>query len=345
MRSAGPLLLAIGLGASVGLAGCGGAGEPVGGGSPLEDPPETELLVRLNYWPGPVPYPSGWDVAVYRDGRCRAHVRNADGGGPIGLFEARLGDQLLSKIRATVSDAVAARLRRRYPAHGYDSSWCSVCIWVDGKLRCTSYDPVYRQNPGPLRALYREKEWGDYESNGLVEDALNRAYERPVSAIAVEMSQLRATYHVGEPIPVAMAVRSVGTCPVAVPTLDCQEVVYGECYVALWYPPGTNPPIEAPDSDRSVRRYFGGREDRRIRDVLSPEALADLDRFVILQPGEAYVLPWSPTLSAQDPLDCQVYAGFATRERYELEAINQALSAPYWSFVCSAKSPRIDIVK
>jgi hypothetical protein len=186
---------------------------------------------------------------------------------------------------------------------------------------------------------------GDYESNGLMEDALNRAYERPVSAIAVEMSQLRATYQVGEPIPVTMAVRSVGTYPVAVPTLDCQEVVCGDCHVALWFPPGTNPPIEGPSSPWSVWKHFGGRQDYGIRGVLSPEALADLDRFVILQPGETYAVPWSPTVSARDPGGCQVYAGFATRGRYELTAMNEVLSAPYWSGVCSSRSPQIHIVK
>jgi hypothetical protein len=159
-RSGKLLLLGIGVGVCVGLVGCGGGSGPVGGGSPLKDPPDTELLVRLIGWPGPVPYPSGWDVAVYRDGRCRAHIRSAGDGDPIGLFEARLGERLLHRIRATVRDAAAARLRRQYPAHGYDSPWCSLYIWVDGTLRRTSFDPMYRQNPGPLRTLYRETQWG-----------------------------------------------------------------------------------------------------------------------------------------------------------------------------------------
>jgi hypothetical protein len=186
---------------------------------------------------------------------------------------------------------------------------------------------------------------GDYESNGLMEDALNRAYERPVSAIAVEMSQLRATYQVGEPIPVTMAVRSLGTYPVAVPTIDCQEVVYGQCRVALAAPPGVDPPIAPGHGRRIARMSFGGRQDGRIRDELSPEALTDLDRFVILQPGETYAIPWSPTVVGDRRGRRYLSAYYMTQARYSLSAINQALSAPFADGVCIWESPWIDIVK
>jgi hypothetical protein len=122
-------------------------------------------------------------------------------------------------------------------------------------------------------------------------------------------------------------------------------VVSGECYVALWPAPSVNPPIEGPDSERSARRSFGGRQDLRIRDELSPEALADLDRFVILQPDETYAIPWSPTLSADRPGRHNLYGAYRTEPRYRLAAINEALSAPFADGVCSWTSAGIDIVK
>jgi hypothetical protein len=195
MRPSGLVLLGIGLGASIGLTGCGGAGGPWGG-SPLVDPPETELLVRLYYLAGC--YTGGWDVAVHRDGRCRAHLRESEEGGPIGLFEVQLDEQQLASVRMTVREAASAGLKRRYPWHSYDPPWCSLYIWVRGKLRYTGYDPLYRRNPAPLKAFCRIEEVG-YRSamRGLLWEAFKHAESHPVSAVAVEVGQVGTVYRLG----------------------------------------------------------------------------------------------------------------------------------------------------
>jgi len=342
MRLNGLVLLGIALSAFAVLLGCGGAGGPVGGGSPLEDPPDTELLVRLSYSEGFCL--GGWEVAVYRDGRCRARIRRSEPGGPIGLFETRLGSAQLAQIRTAAGRAAAAGLKRHYGC-GEDMSWCSLDLRSGAKPRTVGYGPWCRRIPQVLAALYEEAGSYPIAKRGLLWEAHKQARNHPVTAVVLEGGPTKAAYRIGEGIPLALTLRNVGTYPVAAATMECQEVVYGECRVALAAPPGVDPPIGPGDGCRIARVEFGGSRNFRIRNDLSPEALVDLDRFVILQPDATYAIPWSPTVSGNRRGRHYLLAHYVVQSRYDVAAIDQVLPARFTDGVCVWESPWIDIVK
>lgn len=175
--------------------------------------------------------------------------------------------------------------------------------------------------PEPLRELY------DYRRQycGLLMDILRKTKKHPASAVSLTASANKPKYRVGEDIQLRVALKSVGTRPVAIPSLVCQELVEG-CVVVDTVDPrvyGPPPPV--------CKREFGVgiAHQGRVSETLTRQAIDDLENVIVLAPGDEYELPFPRPIPADRLGILSLDIDYNVMPRYPKELISQEVGADF----------------
>jgi hypothetical protein len=238
-----------------------------------------------------------WRLEVQDTGLCRGIVETGAGFRAFGIFQTQLDPSDLAAIRRALRSANRAKLRDvPQPTHGETESRCSITLREGEAIRTVSFPDI--RVPGALRELYRLGRHPEPQDLGLLPEILEKVRGHPRSAIALRARTGKAVYRVADQVIVEVFLRSVGTHPVAVPSLQCQELAGGEVDIleARYYS------SHAPNISEAVPfrcdRYldgahavtFGPPPVRPFGHELTPEAQQDLTNVRVLEPGDEHQL-------------------------------------------------------
>jgi hypothetical protein len=306
----------VALGVLLAAGGCGGHGPKPWDGSP-------GLLVGMEEERNGIVLP--WSIEVDGSGTCRCELPWTFSNDYAGLFRTQLPAAFMRRLSAAVERAAQAGLEPYYPA----DPWVPRCRFrLAGPEGVISVDVPDRANtePEPLRPLYDLR---GVMARGLLAEARDLAEQHPWKAVAPSIALDQPIHGVGDPITSVLRLRSVGTDPIAVPTLQVEHLV--RCYGF----------VVVSREGAEVRRRnlrFGSSYTGRPAAVLTPEATADLQNLVVLAPGEHYDLPL-PAVRARRAGSHLLRAHTVIRRCFDGRAIEQALRVPLVESGLSAEAP------
>lgn len=302
-------LVATGLvsaGLALSITGCGGDGPPRDGWTP-----GGSLLVQLEVIPG---HRTGrYGVEVDQVGRCTAVNEQSFLGHPVGYFGLALGHAQLGRLRAAVEEADASLPDPFVPYPGPpDSTTCRLTLRAGDRLRTVEFNQLPTYVPRAVRPLYHVDE-ATFREEGLLGDILRKAWQHPTEAIALYTHTPKTEYRLDEPMRIHLVVRSVGAHAVAVPTLECREIVSGHVWV----------------SDRECADEwtvtFGGEGDQPVLDRLTPRARRDLANVAKLSPAAGYEFVFPQAVRMRRRGQRRISVGLITVPRYTREVLERRI--------------------
>ena len=272
-----------------------------------------------------------WELDLFDNGRCRVFVDHWDGT-CAGIFECKLDRSDWEELFTVIGRAQRARLKDKYspPKGVHDYGWCKLTVRRnDGTYQTSSYPDI--RPPRVVRPLYDSPSG---RRKGHLVELVPEVLRHPKQAITLSASTDKSVYSIAyngtHRAVVTVELKNIGIDPVAVPSLDCREVLSG-CVVVM----GVRYADEQALADRLPTEYeailesfpFGG-DRAQPRQSLTSAAIADLSCAIALQPGEQFSFLLPPLFLPLEPGICVLHVNWGSSARYALDAIEEELGIP-----------------
>jgi len=272
-----------------------------------------------------------WELDLFDNGRCRAYVDFWDGT-CAGIFECKLERDDWEELFAVIGRAQRARLKDKYspPRGAHDYGWCTLTVRRrDGTYQTSRYPDI--RPPRVVRPLF---DYSGGQRKGHFVELMPEVLRHPKQAVALSASTDKSVYSIAyngtHTAVVTVELKNIGTDPVAVPSLDCREVVSGYVDVmGVRYADQQALADELPTEQEAILESFPFGADRaQPRQSLTSAAIADLSCAVPLQPGEQFSFSLPSLFLPLEPGICLLYVDCRSEARYASDAVEEELGMP-----------------